>query len=70
MNLGKASYPYKNLGANQGLQASKQIDDPNRQQPSGGQGSAGNGGSYGYSTSNTYNAQLAAEQARQAQRAS
>lgn len=33
-------------------------------------GSTGGGGGYGYSTSNTYNAQLAAEKARQAQRAS
>ncbi len=36
----------------------------------GGQGSAGGESNYGYSTNNTYNAQLAAEQARQAQRAS
>lgn len=34
-----------------------------------GQGSAGGGGGGGYSTSNTYNAQLAAERARQNQRA-
>ena len=32
-------------------------------------GGGGGGGNYGYSTSNTYNAQLAAEKARQAQRA-
>ena len=41
-----------------------------KQRNGGGNSNGGNGGgNYGYSTSNTYNAQLAAEQARQAQRA-
>lgn len=41
-----------------------------KQRNGGGNSNGGNGGgNYGYSTSNTYNSQLAAEQARQAQRA-
>lgn len=66
MNLGRGTFAAKNVASRQGLDINKEIADPNRQSAPTAQGSAGGGS---YSTSNTYNAQLAAERARQNQRA-
>lgn len=53
-------------GGGAALYSKNQIADPN---PGGVSNTSSGGGGGGYSTSNTYNAQLAAEKARQAQRA-